>query len=220
MANRERPIIFNAKMVRAILDGSKTQTRRVIRWKYTRYIEIAERDDGSKWPWSEDAENVCDYWHPCPFGAVGDRLWVRETFSFIGNEDGHPVDADGNLCAKEDAQRIYRASATQKPDNYGLWTSPDGFDFEGAWTPSIHMPRWASRITLEITGVRVERLRDLSEEDAKAEGITSPAGGVLPGWGYRINFRELWMNIYGAENWEANPWVWVIEFKRMADDVE
>jgi hypothetical protein len=81
------------------------------------------------------------------------------------------------------------------------------------WTPSIHMPRWASRLTLEITGVRVERLRDLNEEDAKSEGITPPSGGVLPGWEYRINFRDLWMSIYGADNWEANPWVWVIEFK-------
>ncbi|EBH9979146.1 hypothetical protein EHH62_22945, partial [Salmonella enterica subsp. arizonae serovar 40:z36:-] len=143
-----------------------------------RFTEIGEREDGSKWPWSEDAEHACDFWHPCPFGAVGDRIWVRETFRV-------PI------------------AVCDKP------ATPE------KWTPSIHMPRWASRILLEITDVRVERLRDLSEEDAKSEGITPPAGGVLPGWEYRINFRDLWMDIYGTDSWEANPWVWVIEFKRV-----
>jgi hypothetical protein len=221
---KERPIIFNAEMVRAILDGRKTQTRRPIKWKRTRFTEIGERDDGSKWPWSEDPERACDFWHPCPFGAVGDQLWVRETFSCIGNEDGHPVDADGNLCDREGAQRIYRASAVQEPNNYGLWTSPDGFDFEGAWTPSIHMPRWASRITLEITGVRVERLNDISEEDARAEGVKLLRPGYWrhyqAGWtqhqlSARGSFVTLWKSIYGEESWNANPWVWVVEFQRM-----
>ncbi|MDN6934428.1 hypothetical protein AB9H28_24950, partial [Salmonella enterica subsp. enterica serovar Kentucky] len=73
----ERGMIFNAEMVRALLDGRKTQTRRPIKWKQTRFTEIGEREDGSKWPWSEDAEHACDFWHPCPFGAVGDRIWVR-----------------------------------------------------------------------------------------------------------------------------------------------
>lgn len=78
----ERGMIFNGEMVRAILDGRKTQTRRPIKWKQTRFTEIGEREDGSNWPWSEDTEKVCDYWHPCPFGAVGDRIWVRETFGW------------------------------------------------------------------------------------------------------------------------------------------
>lgn len=217
-------MIFNGEMVRAILDGRKTQTRRPIKWKQTRFTEIGEREDGSKWPWSEDADRACDFWHPCPFGAVGDRIWVRETWATLGNEDGCCVDWNDNLCKgdEREAARIYRASCEQRPGDYGLWSIPDNAywkphtenkKFEGAWRPSIHMPRWASRITLEITDVRVERLRDLSEDDAKSEGIKPPSGGVLPGWEYRINFRDLWMSIYGADNWESNPWVWVIEFK-------
>lgn len=77
---KERGMIFNGEMVRAILDSRKTQTRRPIKWKQTRFTEIGEREDGSKWPWSEDAEHAFDFWHPCPFGSVGDRIWVRETF--------------------------------------------------------------------------------------------------------------------------------------------
>ncbi|EFT2530288.1 hypothetical protein HVG75_004872 [Salmonella enterica] len=192
-------------MVRAILDGRKTQTRRPIKWKQTRFTEIAERDDGSLWPWAEDCERGGDIWFACPYGEIGDRIWVRETFRVHSR-------------ATDVATLVYRASVRNS------WTEQthrvpiavcDKPATPEKWTPSIHMPRWASRILLEITDVRVERLRDLSEEDAKSEGITPPAGGVLPGWEYRINFRDLWMDIYGTDSWEANPWVWVIEFKRV-----
>ncbi|EJK5583765.1 hypothetical protein NLF82_001043 [Salmonella enterica] len=201
----ERGMIFNAEMVRAILDGRKTQTRRPIKWKQTRFTEIAERDDGSLWPWAEDCERGGDIWFACPYGQIGDRIWVRETFRVHSR-------------ATDVATLVYRASVRNS------WTEQthrvpiavcDKPATPEKWTPSIHMPRWASRILLEITDVRVERLRDLSEEDAKSEGITPPAGGVLPGWEYRINFRDLWMDIYGTDSWEANPWVWVIEFKRV-----
>lgn len=202
---KERGMIFNGEMVRAILDGRKTQTRRPIKWKQTRFTEMAERDDGSLWPWAEDCERGGDIWFACPYGEIGDRIWVRETFRVHSR-------------ATDVATLVYRASVRNS------WTEqthrvPVAVCNKPAtpekWTPSIHMPRWASRITLEITDVRVERLRDLSEEDAKSEGIIPSAGGVLPGWEYRINFRDLWMDIYGADNWEANPWVWVIEFKRV-----
>ncbi|EMO5815975.1 hypothetical protein SBK02_004390 [Raoultella planticola] len=231
---KERGMIFNGEMVRALLSGRKTQTRRPIKWRQTRATEIAEREDGSKWPWSEDTENVCDYWHPCPFGNVGDRLWVRETFACLGNEDGCAIDWNDNLVkgGGPESARIYRASCEQKPGNYGLWSIPDDafwkphtdeMQFEGAWVPSIHMPRWASRILLEITDVRVERLNSISQEDAQAEGLE------LTGWrptysdpdsGGEVmtpydNFAELWSSIYGDESWQANPWVWVIEFKRV-----
>ncbi|ECC7770413.1 hypothetical protein DDJ99_24880 [Salmonella enterica] len=201
----ERGMIFNAEMVRAILDGRKTQTRRPIKWKQTRFTEIAERDDGSLWPWAEDCERGGDIWFACPYGEIGDRIWVRETFRVHSR-------------ATDVATLVYRASVRNS------WTEQthrvpiavcDKPATPEKWTPSIHMPRWASRILLEITDVRVERLRDLSEEDAKSEGRTPPAGGVLPGWEYRINFRDLWMDIYGTDSWEANPWVWVIEFKRV-----
>lgn len=113
---KERGVIFNGEMVRAILHGRKTQTRRPIKWKQTRFTEIGEREDGSNWPWSEDAEHACDFWHPCPFGAVGDRIWVRETWATPGNEDGCCVDWEGKLCKGDErsAARIYRASCEQR----------------------------------------------------------------------------------------------------------
>ena len=210
---REKGLIFNSEMVRAILDGRKTQTRRPIKWKQTRFTEIGEREDGSKWPWSEDAEHACDFWHPCPFGAVGDRIWVREAFRVHSR-------------ATDVATLVYKASERNS------WTEqtrrvPVAVCNKPAtpekWTPSLHMPRWASRILLEITGVRVERLNSISQEDAQAEGLE------LTGWrptysdpdsGGEVmtpydNFAELWSSIYGEESWNANPWVWVIEFKRV-----
>ena len=236
---KERGMIFNGEMVRAILDGRKTQTRRPIKWKQTRLTEIGEREDGSKWPWSEDAEHACDFWHPCPFGAVGDRIWVRETWATLGNEDGCCVDWEGNLCKGDErpAARIYRASCEQRPGDYGLWSIPDDaywkphtkeHKFEGAWRPSIHMPRWASRILLEITDVRVERLNAISEEDAEAEGIDMEAlydsqdcydciadHNMTGRPTVTGAFKYLWESIYGEEGWKSNPWVWVIEFKRV-----
>lgn len=197
---KERGMIFNGEMVRAILDGRKTQTRRPIKWKQTRFTEIGEREDGSKWPWSEDAEHACDFWHPCPFGAVGDRIWVRETWARYNiDQNSHDI--------------AYRA------------TTPEDWPEEGRWRPSIHMPRWASRILLEITNVRVERLNAISEEDARAEGIIDggclncgepePCGCANPEPDATDAFAYLWQSIYGQENWNANPWVWVIEFKRV-----
>ncbi|ECH9120161.1 hypothetical protein R980_22375 [Salmonella enterica subsp. enterica] len=193
-------MIFNAEMVRAILDGRKTQTRRIMKvqpgtpeFGLRRIIESSKANENGMYFWSQDdACGIKARSKPFlfPYGEVGDRIWVRETF-----------------CAVPDHEEPAGCSA--------LLYAADGNGPYGKWTPSIHMPRWASRLTLEITGVRVERLRDLSEDDAKSEGITPPSGGVLPGWEYRINFRDLWMDIYGTDNWEANPWVWVIEFKRV-----
>ncbi|EBU8905643.1 TPA: hypothetical protein H2W70_004382 [Salmonella enterica] len=208
----ERGMIFNAEMVNAILSGRKTQTRRPIKWKQTRFTEIAERDDGSLWPWAEDCERGGDIWFACPYGEIGDRIWVRETWQVIHDH----IDESSHV---ED--RTYAPSIPKEKDRYWHTVYAEHFGDESRedrgfpWRPAIHMPRWASRILLEITDVRVERLRDLSEEDAKSEGIIPSAGGVLPGWEYRINFRDLWMDIYGTDNWEANPWVWVIEFKRV-----
>ncbi|KTJ31029.1 hypothetical protein ASU87_18660 [Enterobacter roggenkampii] len=200
-------MIFNGEMVRAILDGRKTQTRRVMK---PQPDPCPAPRSGHWWPSNvfktmlhveEEMQNGKGGWgglvgDACPFGAVGDRIWVRETWAEAG--------------AGAPDLKLYRADYPEHvPTHYENVPPAD----EIRWTPSIHMPRWASRLTLEITGVRVERLRDLSEDDAKSEGITPPSGGVLPGWEYRINFRDLWMSIYGADNWEANPWVWVIEFK-------
>lgn len=188
-------MIFNGEMVRAILDGRKTQTRRPLKWKQTRFTEIGEREDGSKWPWSEDAEHVCDFWHPCPFGAVGDRIWVRETWAEAG--------------AGAPDLKLYRANYPEHvPTHYE--NVPPASDIR--WTPSIHMPRWASRLTLEITGVRVERLQAITLGDICKE-IGCGLYDFRPAtYGFQV-WEELWKSIYGEENWQANPWVWVIEFK-------
>lgn len=206
----ERGMIFNSEMVRAILDGRKTQTRRPIKWKQTRFTEIGEREDGSNWPWSEDTENVCDYWHPCPFGAVGNRIWVRETFQ------GPLFDFDQMDAYCKDSTPFEKAQfCVYKAD---VKPAPEFFDADDnlhcCWRPSIHMPRWASRITLEITDVRVERLNAITESDAEAEGITDTGFGDLLVDGYRY----LWKSIYGDDSWQVNPWVWVIEFKRIGGD--
>lgn len=222
---KESPILFNAEMVQAILSGRKTQTRRIMRDQ----PEVIPQDDEC---------GVPGYWIPChaakmmvrndmmkiacPLGMRGDQLWVRETFAILGNEDGCAIDWKENLVKNggPDAARIYRASCEQRPGNYGLWSIPDdafwkphtdNMQYEGNWVPSIHMPRWASRIDLLITGVRVERLNDISEEDAKAEG--APTECSVIGDKHFLGFRSLWRAIYGDESWQANPWVWVIEFK-------
>ncbi|MEN4566151.1 hypothetical protein [Pantoea agglomerans] len=214
---KERPIIFNADMVRAVLEGRKTQTRRIMRvqpesnqFGLRRIIASAKRSDTGKYHWTESnatGNHIRSAPFSCPFGAIGDRLWVRESFYEHGHWQGGGYDPEDSYFVS-DKQVLYPADGIKRPaerKREDFWRS----------SPSIHMPRWASRITLEITGVRVERLRDLSEQDAKSEGVMPPAGGVLPGWEHRINFRDLWMSIYGADNWEANPWVWVIEFKRV-----
>ncbi|WP_375144465.1 hypothetical protein [Escherichia coli] len=212
---KERGMIFNGEMVRAILDGRKTQTRRIMKVQPSDafhpthngydldlnahcYTPGVVDKNGYLQPAKKEVFGVADEneGYTCPFGAVGDRIWVRETWAEAG--------------AGAPDLKLYRADYPEHvPTHYENVPPAD----EIRWTPSIHMPRWASRLMLEITGVRVERLRDLSEDDAKSEGITPPSGGVLPGWEYRINFRDLWMSIYGADNWETNPWVWVIEFK-------
>lgn len=205
----ERGMIFNAEMVRAILDGRKTQTRRPIKWKQTRFTEIGEREDGSKWPWSEDAEHAFDFWHPCPFGSVGDRIWVRETFQ------GPLFDFDlmDSYCKdstpfEKSEFCVYKADGVPAPEFYDA-----DDELHSCWRPSIHMPGWASRILLEITDVRVERLKSISDRDALREGCS--AADMKSGDCVADVFARLWASIYGSDSWNANPWVWVIEFKRV-----
>lgn len=215
----ERPILFSAPMVRAILEGRKTQTRRIVRLKPGQQVD--ERDDGSSWPWTD--YDGADMWHwlPCPYGQPGDRLWVRETWAVP-----HALDGRKPRYVPADARFHYRADE----DAGGL-----------RWRPSIHMPRWASRITLEITEVRVERLQEIGEADAIAEGlkrITKDGGATIKhgipdrdglpgtddtGWPWRdwsadprVAFRRLWESIHGPDSWAANPWVWVVGFSRVA----
>ncbi|BEO08436.1 TPA: hypothetical protein ACHQNL_001372 [Serratia marcescens] len=196
---KERPVIFNSEMVRAIIDGRKTQTRRV----------IANVSPDNCIPLQKPTKTKDGiYTHVmdapghglCPFGRVGDRLWVRETFAGHYLDDDQIQDIKDGRCKAKDLCE-YRS-------DYG-----DDADCADGWAPSIHMPRWASRILLEITAVRVERLNDISEEDARAEG--APTELCIIGEKHYMGFRTLWKSIYGEENWRANPWVWVIEFRRV-----
>ena len=148
---RELPILFSGPLVRAILDGTKTQTRRVI--KAPGPWDVWEGRDMDPWPLRGPGQGARV---PCPYGFPGDRLWVRETCSLMTIE---PVaGAVSRSLSTEEARQRTRFAA-------------DGTEPYGRWTPAIHMPRWASRLTLEVTGVRVERLNDISEADARAEGV-------------------------------------------------
>ncbi len=190
---KERGIIFNGEMVRAILDGRKTQTRRPVKFP------VHDKNLGCEMAGNELAgELSAGNYLNSAFGKPGDRIWVRETWA------RYNIDQDSHDMA-------YRA------------TPPEDWPEEGKWRPSIHMPRWASRILLEITDVRVERLNAISQEDAQAEGMeltgwrptySDPdSGGEV--WTPYDKFARLWESIYGEGSWKVNPWVWVIEFKRV-----
>lgn len=209
---KERGMIFNAEMVLAILDGRKTQTRRI--------VKLQPDEDGlakvTNGPWVDTSERN----YRCPFGDVGDRIWVRETFQ------GPLFDYEQMEAYLEDSSRFEKPEFCQYAADGGHRPEYQDADdnLRHGWRPSIHMPRWASRILLEITDVRVERLNSIHDVDAMREGIQnlttcSHADFGIPGV---VNaqhpvraFQLLWESIYGADNWKANPWVWVIEFKRV-----
>jgi hypothetical protein len=232
----DRPILFSAEMVCAILEGRKTQTRRIAKTlppspanaihpnherlhpapyldAYCSEMKTPENPRGMSalWCWWTP-DNRMGQEFRCPYGQPGDLLWVRETWGAVWPAD-EPVPL--RQCEIE-----YRADlppgCTDRP---GEWPADEGNGPEvPKWRPSIHMPRWASRITLRITDIRVERLQDISEDDAKAEGVTPldyAAHHVAAGCGARIAFEQLWNTINGPGAWEANPWVWVVAFERV-----
>ena len=209
---KERPILFSAPMVRAILSGDKTQTRRIVKLK-----DIKRNPDNDPWykkmiwSWRVKSGSWTDMTkesllEECPYGSVGDRLWVRETFCQVG---------DGTIIYKADGFRRL-CNITLKDDR---------------WRPSIHMPRLVCRVILEIVSVRVELLNSISEDNAKTEGIKELGRCSPPNYsmtdkqysnGFSVGFKtakdafkNLWEKINSAESWSENPWVWVIEFKRV-----
>ena len=198
---KERPILFSGEMVQAILDGRKTQTRRVIKPQPKLYSAMHRFNTFIQWK-DIDAKEifaVIFIASHCPYGQPGgDRLWVRETWA--------------ELCATDElsGEVDLAYKATGWPDG------EFGPDRNGkGWRPAIFMPRWASRITLEVTGVRVERLQDISYEDAEAEGAPIEGGSIVQN--RRIGFEHLWdsINAKRGYGWDANPWVWVIKFRRV-----
>ena len=231
----EHPILFSAPMVRAILAGTKTQTRRVVKpqpaadtYTVSTYHHPDPRPHFWAWtnsPTRPECANLSDWCRPCPYGQPDDRLWVRETFMDLrGTGVEHRPDPRGPL------QR-YAYQADTPPGSFGDEARKE---YGLKWKPCIHMPRLASRITLEITGVRVERLQAISEADAQAEGIFFTDYGIgrwqqqNPGWMWDKTtshsqclispvhaFGNLWNHVNGDDAWAANPWVWVVEFRRI-----
>lgn len=205
---KERPILFSGAMVRAILEGRKTMTRRVVKDPICTEKEVYGCDSSITWYGKYGLRS------PCKFGQVGDRLWVREAFAIVPRTAySYSEGVQQTLRPNDDqyAAAIYRE---------GWVRSKSGF----SWRPSIYMPRWASRITLEIVNVRVERLHDISEDDAQAEGVDLIHSiGAFEDYmndtntytEARQSFASLWESINGVGSWDDNPWVWVIEFKRV-----
>ncbi|EGH20991.1 hypothetical protein PSYMO_05590 [Pseudomonas amygdali pv. mori str. 301020] len=241
---KERPILFSAPMVRAILSGQKTVTRRAVKvqpfdlsWSRRdhRFEYMAGRavnGDEIDGFYAYSTRSGGEWSAKCPYGQPGDRLWVRETWSDV-NLQGAPgiaYRADGDVRDLiEDASFLNEDGAfnyddpRSKPYQFACWSEDLLGGKEGRWRPSIHIPRWASRILLEITDVRVERLQDISEDQAKAEGVRLYTDHAELGeWWHvdgietysadpRKSFELLWTSVGG--DWNANLWVWVVEFK-------
>ncbi|WP_337881842.1 hypothetical protein [Chromobacterium haemolyticum] len=215
---KERPILFSAEMVRALLTGTKTQTRRVVKqWQIPKQQEdgtwfaIAQRDPRYGFGVSGHTEQECANQlaqYGSPYGNPAAKLWVREAWMPDAPRDGTWPDVQFYGCKDSSLDLI--PERYQKPKHCLFRATWNGYELVG-WKPSIHMPRWACRILLQITDVRVERLQDISEADAVAEGgpVDHP-NGTARGW-----FEQLWVELYGAGSWDANPWVWVIEFKKV-----
>ena len=223
---REHPLLMKGPFVRATLEGRKTQTRRPIKcgcnhlheggnpvklfgeWSLSRpphqytggdlYYWRGKRPELGDWieTVQTDVDDCLTSRVACPLGKAGDRLWVRETWTAAMHDPNGPADC------------LYRAD-----DNRGVEDLA-----EAKWTPSIHMPRWACRLVLPLVSVRVERVQDITEDDARAEGLRRTENGWTDGaTGYdvtsaRAAFQELWASIYGQESWDANHWVWVAEW--------
>ncbi|CAI1543710.1 Uncharacterised protein [Serratia liquefaciens] len=232
---KERPVIFNGEMVRTILDGRKTQTRRVIANVGADNCIPLQKQTKTK---DGIYTHVMDapMYGLCPFGQVGDRLWVRETWGVVSHDfdeseqiiDWVPDRPATAIHEMPFGNGYYSGHAIYAADGEFTWGDDDGHGERSCWKPSIHMPHAACRILLEITGVRVERLNSISEEDAKAEGVRvvkvrEDGERYCDYLSPEINhyrrpsdsFISLWESIYGEESWQDSPWVWVIEFKRV-----
>lgn len=223
----ERPILFSAPMVRAILAGAKTQTRRIVKLPHQNPLGKWEPTTfGGPGLRTRQGETIPEHvaiWHTRTGDLIGprwlpsDRLWVREAHAIVPRTAYRCSEGVQQTLRPDDDHdaAIYREG----------WTRSRG---GLRWRPSIHMPRWASRITLDITAVRVERLQDISESDALAEGVIEHPtlkgracnvdGGPMMACGPVPAYRALWESINGPGSWDANPWVWVVEFKRALEN--
>ena len=208
---KEYPIIFNTEMVRAILEDRKTQTRRIM--KPQPIFKDGQVEFKKAICFEYQWQSIFPSYYP--FGKVGDRLWARETWAdmvCVGSTEKGKGKGENSPC--------YKASSD----------ATDLKILKGYWKPSIHMPRWASRITLEITDIRVERVQDISEEECRKEGLKQHSKKDIHGTQFmyyedysgnnnyctaRASFKHLWNSIYGKGAWERNDWVWVLSFKKI-----
>lgn len=230
MSTKERPILMKGAMVRAILDGTKTQTRRIVKLGKDikdhpvagPYVEAGYTHSGAT---IANHRTTPYFLAHCPQGLPGDRLWVKETFALEATDKLYPWHLDGRPHEQGDDREEFSITVPHyraTDDDYGLTTEEqfDNGDTRTRWKPSLFMPRKWSRITLEVVIVRVERLNDITREDAAAEGvcIADPAH-YFPGYQTNRwpeeNYATLWESINGPGSWALNPWVWVIEFKRI-----
>lgn len=219
---KEHPILFNGPMVRAILDGRKTQTRRIVKPTGAHHIfQFRGKDEArgadeptGEWAWCSSAHVVSDHIY-CPYGKPGDRLWVRETWS---SDFANHYPFERVWYAADDARRY---EIEVRDGVRGIYSPEGGMHVPFRWRPSIHMPRAVSRITLEVTDVRVERLQAISEQDAHSEGVFAGSYEYDNGEGTesaRESFQCLWDGIATpSADWAGNPWVWVVEFKRVSE---
>ena len=219
---KERPIIFNGEMVRAIREGRKTQTRRVVKPQPDEVVKDAYHTKGLFVP----RVGTCSEGDiKCPYGVPGDRLWVRETWQGW-KQTSHEYD-EWEPMTTDNRGGLNHSEYREEWGGYEVIEYAATSDSMGPWNPSIHMPRWASRMTLAVKSVRVERVQDISEEDAKAEGIISlNPDSIDPYWGLpgidmafntaRAAFRWLWdsINLKRGHGWDENDWVWVPEWPK------
>jgi hypothetical protein len=196
---KERPILFSGPMVRALLAGAKTQTRRIVKPQPTKLD--GHNFDGM---WSDTIDPVVRYF-VCPYGQVGDQLYVRENFY--------------TWAAWDSIKPSELVAATKQQPGCEIFYCADyrGICLAGKLRPSIHLPRHLSRILLEVVSVRIERVQQITEADAQAEGVTLNGGQGYDGWA-KQEYSALWdhLNLKRGFGWSVNPWVWVVEFRRIA----
>jgi hypothetical protein len=236
---KHRPILFSTPMVQAIMGGNKTQTRRVVKPQPTglpcgKCVSSTDKEDIGTYGFADGERITASI--KCPYGQIGDVLWVREAWrliswdfedgsAFIDYKEGMPIwidlDEDGEEWLLNQVELLEKKGciSAESMDEDGHYQVLKHFP----WKPSIHMPKAAARIFLRITDIRVERLQDISEEDAIAEGIGNAENGRMGYKDYldsdsatfhaKQSFESLWQSINGAESWDENPWVWVITFE-------
>ena len=192
-AAKERPILFSAPMVRALLAGTKTQTRRIVKPQPESNINPVWIEDAGAFQWHSIGSR-----RRCPYGQPGDALYVREALMAVKDTTISPEEIMPVCAYRADGAHIWERDQVRVP-----------WQWQCSTLPAIHCPRWASRITLRVISVRVERLQEVSEEDAEAEGLAASAN-----YSARQHFARLWTEINGAGSWDANPWCWCLSFSR------